>query len=51
MFEIDRLIAAGLSGEIAYETAWWFAHYGNDSDFERYIREFQYGQREQVNDG
>jgi len=51
MYGLDRLIAAGMSADMAWETAYWFAHYGNDSDFERYILEFQNGQRERVNDG
>lgn len=51
MPDIDRLIAAGLPCEIAFETAWWFDRYGNDSDFERYVCELNNGQRERVNDG
>ena len=51
MPDFDRLIAAGLPCEIAFETAWWFDRYGNDSDFERYVCELNNGQRERVNDG
>lgn len=51
MINIDRLIAAGVPCEMVFETAWWFSHYGNDSDFERYVCEFRSGQRERVNDG
>lgn len=51
MINVERLVAAGLPGDIAFEAAWWFAHYGNESDFERYVCELQNGQRERVNDG
>ena len=51
MLDIDRLIAAGLPSEAAFETAWWFAHYGNDSGLERYVCELRNGQRERGNDG
>ena len=46
MLDIDRLIAAGLPSEAAFETAWWFAHY-----LERYVCELRNDQRERVNDG
>lgn len=51
MIYIDQLIDAGLPAEVSFEVAWWFAHYGNDSDFDRYVCELKNGQRERVNDG
>lgn len=46
MCEIDRLISAGMSADEAYEIVFWMTHYGNDSDMERYILEFERGQRQ-----
>lgn len=51
MYAFNRLIAAGMPAEIAWETAYWFTYYANDSDMERYIKEYQNRQRERVNDG
>lgn len=51
MSTIDRLISAGMDAENAFEVANWYARYGNDSDFERYVLEFERGQRQRPNNG
>lgn len=51
MRTIDRLISAGMSANDAYEVVFWFTHHGNDSDMERYVCEFERGQRQRPHDG
>lgn len=51
MRTFERLVSVGIPEELAFETAWWFSHYGNESDLERFICELTNGQRERVNDG
>lgn len=46
MYEIDRLVNAGMSAEAAFDTVFWYKQHGNDSDLERHILEFERGQRQ-----
>lgn len=50
LYGFQRLIAAGVPENAAWETAFWFEHYGNDNDFDRYICEVENGQRERITD-
>lgn len=51
MSTVDRLISAGMDAESAFEVALWFAAYGNESDKERFVLEYERGQRQRPNDG
>lgn len=51
MHDIDRLIAAGMDAETAFDTVFWYKRRGNDSGLERYICEIERGQRRGPNDG
>lgn len=51
MYTIDRLIAAGMDAETAFDTVFWYKQQGNDSGLERYISEFERGQRQRPNNG
>lgn len=51
MYAIDRLINAGMKAEDAFDAVFWFVYHGNDSDMERYICEFERGQRQRPNNG
>ena len=51
MYDIDRLINAGLDAETAFDTVFWYKRQGNDSGLERYICEIERGQRQRPNDG
>lgn len=51
MYDIERLIAAGMSADTAWETAYWFRNYATEGDFDRYILEFERGQRGRPVDG
>lgn len=51
MSSINRLIAAGMSADDAYEIATWFTRHGNDADMERYVLEFERGQRQRPCNG
>lgn len=51
MYDIDRLINAGMDAETAFDTVFWYKRQGNDSGLERYICEIERGQRQRPNDG
>ena len=51
MYDIDRLINAGMDAETAFDTVFWYKRQGNDSRLERYICEIERGQRQRPNDG
>lgn len=51
MQPIDRLISAGMDAETAFDTVFWYKQQGNDSGLERYICEYERGQRQRPNDG
>lgn len=50
MKTIDRLMAAGMDAETAFDIAFYFFQQGNDAGLERYICEFERGQRQRPND-
>jgi len=50
MQAVDRLVAVGMDAETAFDTAFWFFQQGNDAGLERYICEFERGQRQRPND-
>lgn len=51
MYDIERLISAGMDPETAFDTVFWYKQQGNDSGLERYICEVERGQRHRPNDG
>ena len=51
MYDIDRLINAGMDVETAFDIVFWYKRQGNDSGLERYICEIERGQRQRPNDG
>ena len=51
MYDIDRLINAGMDAETAFDTVFWYKRQGNDSGLKRYICEIERGQRQRPNDG
>lgn len=51
MYDIDRLVEAGMDVETAFDTVFWYKQQGNDSGLERYISEFERGQCQRPNNG
>lgn len=51
MHAINRLINAGMKFNDAFDAVFWFVHHGNDADMERYVLEFERGQRERQANG
>lgn len=41
MPEIDRLIAAGINADIAFDTVYCFLHHRNADGLERYVRKLE----------
>lgn len=50
MYTIDRLIAAGVDPERAFDIVYCFLEQDNVSELERYICEMERGQRHRPND-
>lgn len=51
MHAIDRLVDAGMDAETAFDTVFWYFQQGNSAGLERYICEFERGQRQRPNNG
>lgn len=51
MYTIDRLIAAGVDPERAFDIVYCFLEQDNVSELERYICEMERGQRQRPQDG
>lgn len=51
MYAIDRLVSAGMDAETAFDTVFWYYQQGNESGLERYICEFERGQRLRAGNG
>lgn len=48
---INRLVSAGMKREDASEVVFWLTHYANKSDMERYVMEYESGQRKRLANG
>lgn len=51
MYDIDRLIRAGLKPETAFDTVFFYLQSNNRRGLERYICELERGQRMRPHDG
>lgn len=48
---INRLASAGMKREDANEVVFWFENYSSKSEMERYIMEYESGQRKRLANG
>lgn len=51
MYTIDRLVAAGVDPEKAFDIAYCFLEQRNEKGLERYVCEMERGQRQRPQDG
>lgn len=50
MYTIDRLVAAGVDAERAFDIVYCFLEQGNEKGLERYVCEMERGQRQRPKD-
>ena len=48
---INRLVSAGMKRKDAAEVVFWFTNYSNESAMERYVTEYESGQRKRLANG
>lgn len=48
---INRLVSAGMKREDANEVVFWFKNYSDKSSMERYVMEYESGQRKRLANG
>lgn len=48
---ITRLVSAGMKREDADEVVFWFTNYSSESAMERYVMEYESGQRKRLANG
>ena len=51
MYTIDRLVSAWMDAETAFDTVYLFLELDNAAELERYVCEFERGQRQRPNNG